>query len=45
MTGITRDNLNAITKRIEDLIYENRDKPIVYDIVEEVRLWIVDFLV
>lgn len=37
--------MNEITKRIEDLIYENRDKPIVYDIVEEIRLWIVDFLV
>ena len=45
ITGITRDNLNSITKKIEDLIYENRGKPIVYDIIEDVRLWITEFLI
>lgn len=42
---MTRDNLNSITKIVEDLIYENRGKPIVYDLVEDIRVWIVEYLV
>jgi hypothetical protein len=37
--------LNQISQKIEDIIYENRDKPIVYDIVEETRQWIHEYLV
>jgi hypothetical protein len=34
LAGITRDNLNEITKKIEDIISLNKNKPVVYDIVE-----------
>ena len=34
VTGLTRDNLATITRTIEDIIHENSDRPIVYDIVE-----------
>ena len=34
-----------MTKKIEDIIYDTRDKPIIYDIIEEIRLWLVEYLV
>ena len=34
MTGLTRDNVISITNSIEEIIYNNRNRPIVYDIVE-----------
>lgn len=43
--GITRDNMIAITNTIEDLIHSNKDRPLVYDIVEETRTWISQYLV
>jgi hypothetical protein len=43
--GITRDNMTSITNTIQDIIHTNKDRPIVYDIVEETRLWIQENLV
>lgn len=45
VSGITRDNMISITNAIEQIIYNSRNRPIVYDIVEETRIWIQEFLV
>lgn len=45
VVGITRDNLQEMTTNIENILYENRNRPIVYDIVEETRFWIHEYLV
>ena len=34
-----------MTKIIEQVIEENANKPMVYDIVEEIRNWIEEYLV
>lgn len=33
VVGITRDNIQQMTTNIENILYENRNRPIVYDIV------------
>lgn len=45
IAGITRDNINNITKKIDDIIINSHHKPIVFDIVEETRNWIHEYLV
>ena len=45
VTGLTRDNILSITNKVEAIIYDNRDRPIVYDIVEEIREWVQEYLV
>lgn len=45
VVGITRDNLQQMTINIENLLYDNRNRPLVYDIVEETRFWIHEYLV
>lgn len=45
IAGITRDNLNNITKKIDDIINNSHQKPVVFDIVEETRNWIHEYLV
>lgn len=45
ITGITRDNMTAIISAIEEILHNNKDRPIVYDIVEETRIWIQEYLV
>lgn len=37
--------MTSIIGTIEDIIHGNVDRPIVYDIVEETRLWIQEYLV
>ncbi len=34
IAGITRDNINTITKKIDDIIINSHQKPVVFDIVE-----------
>ena len=34
-----------MTINIENLLYDNRNRPLVYDIVEETRFWIHEYLV
>lgn len=45
IAGITRDNINTITKKIDDIINNSHQKPVVFDIVEETRNWIHEYLV
>ena len=40
IAGITRGNINHITQRIDDIISENENQPVVFEIVEETRIWI-----
>lgn len=40
IVGITRENVISMTKIIEQVIEENANKPMVFDIVEELRKWI-----
>ncbi len=39
LAGLTRDNINHIAKKIEDILFNNQQKPIVFQIVEEIRDW------
>ncbi len=45
LAGITRDNINHIHKKIDEILLNNFKKPVVYDIVEETRAWIHEHLV
>jgi hypothetical protein len=45
IAGITRDSLNTITKKIDHIINNSQQKPVVFDIVEETRNWIHEYLV
>jgi hypothetical protein len=45
IAGITRDNINTITKKIDEIIFNSQQKPVVFDIVEETRNWIHEYLV
>lgn len=45
LAGITRDNLNQIGRKIDEIVASNAGKPIVFDIVEETRTWIHEYLV
>lgn len=45
VTGLTRDNVISIANTIDDIIDNNRDRPVVYDIVEDIRAWIQLYLV
>ena len=40
IAGVTRDNVNNIVKKIEEIIESNQQQPVVFDIVEETRNWI-----
>ena len=40
VAGITRDNINHINLKIEEILTNNQLKPVVFDIVEETRNWI-----
>jgi hypothetical protein len=33
LAGLTRDNINHIAKKIEDILFNNQQKPIVFQIV------------
>jgi hypothetical protein len=37
--------MTAIISAIEEILHNNKDRPIVYDIVEETRIWIQEYLV
>lgn len=37
--------MNSIIGTIEEILHNNQDRPIVYDIVEETRVWIQEYLV
>jgi hypothetical protein len=45
IAGITRDNVNLITRKIDDIIANSNHKPVVFDIVEQTRDWINLYLV
>ena len=45
MAGLTRDNINTIVQKIDEVINNNNQRPVVYDIVEETRNWIHEYLV
>lgn len=45
IAGLTRDNINSIVHRIEDIILNSNNRPVVFDIIEETRSWILEYLV